>query len=116
MEEAASLGMEPYGVELSEFGAARIAEKFGAGPRLPGPFDQAAFAGVDHDFFDVVTMFDFMEHVRDPSGAGQGLPPAPARRATRYLDPERRSLSRRLMGPRWLHYKVEHLFYFTPGV
>src|SRR4051812_31024213 len=42
MEEAADLGMEPYGVELSEFGAARIAEKFGPDRVFCGPFDQAA--------------------------------------------------------------------------
>jgi 2-polyprenyl-3-methyl-5-hydroxy-6-metoxy-1,4-benzoquinol methylase len=115
MEEAAALGMEPYGVELSEFGASRIAEKFGPDRAFRGPFEQAAFAGIDEDFFDIITMIDFVEHVRAP------MPTlAKAHRLLRpdgqlvILTPDVNSLSRRLMGLRWLHYKVEHLFYFGP--
>ena len=66
MEEAAALGMVPYGAELSEFGATRIAEKFGGNPLFCGPFEQASFVGVDEDFFDIITMIDFIEHVRSP--------------------------------------------------
>ena len=53
MEEAASTGMEPYGVELSKFGAGRIAEKFGADRIFCGPFDQASFAGVDQELCSI---------------------------------------------------------------
>jgi SAM-dependent methyltransferase len=115
MEEAAALGMEPYGVELSEFGADRIARQFGADRAFCGPFDEACFAGIDEDFFDAITMIDFLEHVRDPIATL-----AKAYRLLRpggqlvVLTPNPASLSRRLMGPRWLHYKVEHLFYFSP--
>ena len=115
MEVAAEAGMEPYGVELSEFGAGRIAEKFGPERVFCGPFEQASFEGADRDFFDVITMIDFIEHVRDPAAIL-----AKAHRLLRpggrilMLTPNVASLSRRLMGPRWLHYKVEHLFYFTP--
>ncbi len=115
MEEAAALGMEPYGAELSEFGASRIAEKFGADRVFCGSFEQAAFAGVDEDFFDIITMIDFIEHVRAP------MPTlVKAHRLLRpggqlvILTPNANSLSRRLMGRCWLHYKVEHLFYFGP--
>lgn len=116
MQEAAEAGMEPYGVELSEFGAARIAEQFGSDRAFCGPFERASFAGFDADFFDVVTMIDFIEHVRDPEAAL-----AKAHRLLRpggrivLLTPNAASLSRRLMGLRWLHYKVEHLSYFTPA-
>jgi 2-polyprenyl-3-methyl-5-hydroxy-6-metoxy-1,4-benzoquinol methylase len=114
MEEAQSLGMEPYGVELSEFGAARIADKFGTDHAFCGPFDQAAFAGADQNFFDIITMIDFIEHVRAPIEAlakafwllrpgGQLV----------VLTPNADSLSRKLMGTSWLHYKLEHLFYFN---
>jgi len=115
MEKALDLGMQPYGVELSEFGAERMTRRFGPGRVFCGPFDQAAFEGVDHEFFDIITMIDFIEHVRDPMGTlvkafnllkpgGQLL----------ILTPNAGSLSRRLMGVRWLHYKVEHLSYFSP--
>jgi SAM-dependent methyltransferase len=115
MEEVEALGMEPYGVELSAFGASRIAEKFKADRVFCGPFEGASFAGIDEDFFDIITMIDFIEHVRAPM---QTL--AKAHRLLRpggqlaILTPDAKSLSRRLMGPRWLHYKLEHLFYFTP--
>lgn len=114
MEEAKALGMEPYGIELSEFGAARIAEKFGQSRVFRGPFDDAEFVGVDRDFFDVITMIDFIEHVRDPvatlAKAYTLLRPGGS---LVVLTPNAGSLSRRLMGRRWLHYKIEHLFYFT---
>jgi 2-polyprenyl-3-methyl-5-hydroxy-6-metoxy-1,4-benzoquinol methylase len=115
MEEAAAAGLEPYGVELSEFGANAIAERFGPDRIFQGPFEQAEFARVDRDFFDIITMFDFLEHVRDP-----GAVLAKAFRLLRtggslvILTPDAASLSSRVMGPRWLHYKVEHLSYFTP--
>ena len=115
MEEAAALGMDPYGAELSEFGASRIAEKFGADRAFCGPFEQATFAGIDEDFFDIITMIDFIEHVRAPMSVL-----AKASRLLRpggrlvILTPNADSLSRRLMGLRWLHYKVEHLYYLGP--
>jgi 2-polyprenyl-3-methyl-5-hydroxy-6-metoxy-1,4-benzoquinol methylase len=115
MEEAVALGMDPYGVELSEFGAAQIAAKFGPSRVFCGPFDQVAFAGVDCDFFDVITMIDFIEHVRDPiptlTKAYTLLRPGGL---IVLLTPNAASISRRVMRERWLHYKIEHLYYFTP--
>jgi len=115
MEKARELGMQPYGVELSEFGAEQIARRFGPAHVFCGAFDEAAFEGLDHEFFDIVTMIDFIEHVRDPM---ETLVKAfnlmkPGGRLV-ILTPNAGSLSRRVMGTRWLHYKVEHLFYFSP--
>ena len=31
-----------------------------------GPFEQATFEGIDEEFFDIITMIDFIEHVRAP--------------------------------------------------
>jgi len=115
MEKAQELGMEPYGVELSEFGAEQIARRFGPHRVFCGPFERAGFNGIDREFFDVITMIDFLEHVRDPMGtlakASDLLKPGGQ---LVILTPDAGSLSRRVMGPRWLHYKVEHLFYFSP--
>ncbi len=114
MEEAAAAGLEPYGIELSEFGANAIAGRFGTDRVFQGPFEQAEFAGVNQDFFDVITMIDFLEHVREPaavlSKAFRLLRPGGS---LVILTPDASSWSCRLMGPRWLHYKVEHLSYFT---
>ena len=115
MEKAHELGMEPYGVESSEFAARHCARRFGPDRVFSGSFDEAFFEGVDHDFFEVITMIDFIEHLRDPLAAllkainllkPEGL--------LLILTPDAGSLSRRLMGVRWLHFKTEHLFYFCP--
>jgi SAM-dependent methyltransferase len=115
MEKAEELGMEPYGVELSDFGAEQIARRFGADRVFCGPFERAAFNAIDRDFFEVVTMIDFIEHVRDPMGilakAFDLLKPGGH---LVILTPNAGSLSRRMMGERWLHFKVEHLCYFSP--
>jgi SAM-dependent methyltransferase len=115
MEEAASRGMEPYGVELSEFGAARIADTFGVDHVFCGPFDQAAFAGVGTNFFDIITMIDFIEHVRSPlETLAKALTLLRPSGQIVILTPNTDSWSRRLMGLHWLHYKIEHLYYFCP--
>jgi 2-polyprenyl-3-methyl-5-hydroxy-6-metoxy-1,4-benzoquinol methylase len=116
MEVAAEAGMEPYGVELSEFGAACIAEKFGPERVFCGPFEQASFERTERDFFDVITMIDFIEHVRDPAATlGKAYRLLRPGGRILMLTPNAASLSRKMLGPRWLHYKVEHLFYFTPA-
>ncbi len=81
----------------------------------PTPITQATFGGIDENFFDIITMIDFIEHVRAPMSilvkASRLL--RPGGRLV-ILTPNADSLSRRLMGLRWLHYKVEHLYYFGP--
>lgn len=114
MEEAAAAGLEPFGVELSEFGANAIADRFGRDRVFHGPFEEATFGGVDREAFDIITMIDFLEHVRDPAAmlakAFNLLRPGGT---LVILTPDASSLSCRMMGPRWLHYKLEHLYYFS---
>lgn len=116
MEVAKQAGFEPYGIERSEFGAAQIAKTFGAERVFAGPFEEAAFAGLPDGGFQAVSMFDFVEHVRDPE--------AVLRKAFELLapggqlilsTPRAGSLTHRLMKQRWSHYKVEHLYYFRKG-
>lgn len=111
MGVAEDLGYTPYGVELSEFGAGEIAARFGKDHVHQGHLEAARWAD---GTFDAITMCDFLEHVRDPVGI--------ARRAHALLKPggvlaismpRIGSLTHRLMGLRWTHYKVEHLFYFS---
>jgi ADP-heptose:LPS heptosyltransferase/2-polyprenyl-3-methyl-5-hydroxy-6-metoxy-1,4-benzoquinol methylase len=115
MEAAQELGMEPYGIELTEFGVDRITRRFGPDRVWCGTLDQAACDGLDSEPFDIITMIDFLEHVRDPVGtlARAYHLLTPGGRLV-ILTPDVDSLSRRVMGARWLHYKVEHLSYFSP--
>lgn len=114
LEVARDLGYEPYGLELSEFGAREIAAKFGDDRVFCGELPHATFAGARPGDFGAITMCDYIEHVRDPRRtlalarewlAGGG--------ALAITTPDAGSPSRRVLGTGWTHYKIEHLFYFN---
>jgi SAM-dependent methyltransferase len=111
MNAAAERGWEPYGIELTPGEA--IGRRFGPERVFSGPFEQAAFPGLGGEAFDAVFMCDFIEHVRDPGAvlakACGWLRPGGSLVLT---TPDGESLSRRLLGSAWPHFKVEHLFYF----
>jgi 2-polyprenyl-3-methyl-5-hydroxy-6-metoxy-1,4-benzoquinol methylase len=114
LDVAGDLGYDPYGLELSEFGAGEIARKLGTDHVFCGELQNATFATVAPGDFDVITMCDYIEHVRDPRqtlalarkwlGTGGTLA---------ITTPDAGSPSRRVLGTGWTHYKIEHLFYFN---
>jgi 2-polyprenyl-3-methyl-5-hydroxy-6-metoxy-1,4-benzoquinol methylase len=114
LEGARARGYEPYGLELSEFGAGEIARKFGADRVFCGELQDAAFPSARPGDFGAITMCDYIEHVRDPR---QTL--ALARKlvadggALAITTPDAGSPSRRVLRTGWTHYKIEHLFYFN---
>jgi 2-polyprenyl-3-methyl-5-hydroxy-6-metoxy-1,4-benzoquinol methylase len=114
LEVAAELGYDPYGLELSAFGAGEIARKLGPDHVFCGELANAAFAGVARGDFQVITMCDYIEHVRDPR---QTLALARAwlgdSGTLALTTPDAGSASRRVLGTGWTHYKIEHLFYFN---
>lgn len=111
MAEAEALGYAPYGLELSEFGAKKIAERFGEDRAFQGELENAPFA---RGFFDVITMCDYLEHVREPERVLAKARDLLATRGQIALSvPHVGSLSQRTMGMRWTNYKTEHLFYFS---
>ena len=112
LEVAQPMGYSPYGLELSEFGANAIAEKFGKDHVYCGELQNAAWAGVDK--FDAITMCDYIEHVRDPRHTlelARGLLGANGTLA--ITTPDAGSPSRLVLRTGWTHYKIEHLFYFN---
>jgi len=115
MEAARDYQCEAYGIELAADAAQEIAKNFGATRVFSGPFEQATFPDAGSGSFDAICMCDFLEHVRDPrqvlAKAADLLKPGG------WLvisTPDSASWSCRLMGQSWLHYKVEHLYYFSP--
>jgi 2-polyprenyl-3-methyl-5-hydroxy-6-metoxy-1,4-benzoquinol methylase len=116
METASALGLEPYGVEISEVGASAIAAKFGAKRLFAGSWDQSSFPEAEPQGFDLVCMCDFIEHVPDPRGALHKAFSVliPGGRLL-LTTPDANSWSRRIMGKEWFHMLEEHLFYFTPA-
>jgi len=110
LDVAQEEGAEPYGVELSAFGAAETQKK-GIGV-FQG---ELAAAPLEHESFDLVTLWDVIEHVRDP------LPML--LRCHRLLKsggilalttPDASSQLARLLGSYWLGFRSvgEHLYFF----
>jgi len=114
LEVAAELGYTPYGLELSEFGANEIASKFGADHVFRGELEDVRFPDAGPGEFAVITMCDYIEHVRDPrhvlSLARTLLAPGGQLAIT---TPDAGSVSHRVLGAGWTHYKIEHLHYFN---
>ncbi len=117
MEAAEDLGLEPYGIEINEYGAKEIAGRFGEDRVFCGEAEEAQFEHA-HEAkgggFEIASMTDYIEHVRRPEGvlrkAHELLAPGGILVLT---TPDTGSLSRRVMGRNWLHYKTEHLYYFS---
>lgn len=114
MEAIAAAGFEPFGVELSDYGATEIATRFGPASVFHGQLQAARFPQLPDPPFAAVVMYDFLEHVRDPRGV--------LLHAATLLSPGGRllvctpctgTLTHRAMGSGWSHYKVEHLHYFN---
>jgi SAM-dependent methyltransferase len=114
LEVAKDLGYVPYGLELSDFGASEIARKFGQGHVFRGELEDVRFPDAGPGDFAAITMCDYIEHVRDPRHvlalARELLEPGGRLAIT---TPDAGSMSHRLLGPGWTHYKIEHLHYFN---
>ena len=63
LEEAKKLGFEPYGVELSEYSSSIAKKKLAENRIFNGTLEDARF---EENFFDIITMCDFLEHSQNP--------------------------------------------------
>jgi 2-polyprenyl-3-methyl-5-hydroxy-6-metoxy-1,4-benzoquinol methylase len=108
-------GLDAYAVELSDYGAEQCRAIVGADHVFRGELTESTFAANLEDRYDIITMIDVIEHVRDPRAtlrwANSHLSPGGT---LVIVTPKAGSLSHWLMGKRWAHYKVEHLWYFAP--
>jgi 2-polyprenyl-3-methyl-5-hydroxy-6-metoxy-1,4-benzoquinol methylase len=105
-------GFEPYGVEVSPTIASHATERLGFDTVHVGTLESAPFSD---GFFDLITMWDVVEHVPDPR--------ALLERAHALLRPggllvletqDIDSAFARLLGRRWHHFKhPEHIYHFT---
>jgi 2-polyprenyl-3-methyl-5-hydroxy-6-metoxy-1,4-benzoquinol methylase len=114
-ELARAKGLDAYAIELSSFGAEACRALLGADHVYEGEVERAWFSANPENRFDIITMIDFIEHVRHPRAVLQWAATRLKPRGSLLLvTPCVGSLSHRLMGQRWTHYKIEHLWYFTP--
>lgn len=111
LEVAAERGWEPYAVELNPYSAGVLREKFGSEHvfegELTGYCEQA-------DFFDIITMTDVLEHVVDIQATLQSTAGLLKEGGILCVTtPRIDCFSRALLGRQWLHFKEEHIQYFS---
>lgn len=114
LELAEVRGFDPYAIEISPVGAKACRNIIGTDHVYEGDIRDAEFPGIPENRFNVITMFDFIEHVRDPRAvlhwasshlhSGGNL---------LVVTPRAGCLSHRLMRKWWVHYHIEHLWYFS---
>ncbi|HJH55529.1 MAG TPA: class I SAM-dependent methyltransferase [Brachyspira hyodysenteriae] len=112
LEEAKLLGFDVYGLEISEYASNIAKKRIGSDRIYNGTLETSNF---NKNFFNVITMIDVIEHVRNPietlkyvknilnSTGGYIL----------ITTPNTYSFTNKIMGSKWTHYNSEHLFYFN---
>lgn len=108
---ARRLGWRTFGTDISVYAATRAYRQ-----------GELAFLSdvsrpcVRANFFDLICLYDVIEHLPDPVIALRRLRPLLKPDGLLHIStPDVESLSARLMGPLWYHYKpTEHIWYFSP--
>jgi SAM-dependent methyltransferase len=111
--EAQSRGYRVHGIEFSADAARTANRKLGSDAVRVGTTSIVEFP---EKSFDVCIMADVIEHVRDPRRFLGEVGRMLDRGATIYIaTPNVGSVTARLLRRYWMEFKLEHLFYFTPG-
>ena len=113
LEAACKRGWEAYGVELSKFASEYARRKVGVD----------VFCGMLEEFesepesFDVITMWDYIEHCPDPLGEiGLASRLLKAGGLLVLTTPNIASLPSRIWRSRWMGFKQdEHIYFFSPA-
>ena len=109
LEVAKEFGWEPYAVEISPFGADMCRKIVGEKNVFQGDMIETNFSG-----FQLITMFDFIEHTKDPLATLKKTREVILDEGYLIITtPRVDGLLRKIMGKYWFHYKLEHLWYFS---
>ncbi len=103
---------KPFGVEYSDFAAEQARKKY----------DLPVTAGTIHDvdypdgYFDCITMWDLIEHVKDPrSELEKAYALLKEGGLLAVMTPNAESIISKIWGTRWLLWnRTDHLFFFGP--
>jgi len=111
MQVAQEKGFDVYGAEISPYGIKRCQELFGKDKIITSSLSKDHFPP---DYFDVITLADVIEHLSEPAVFWDiiynVLKP---NGILMIVTPDTSSLFKKLMGMRWLHYKEEHIYYYS---
>ncbi len=109
LDAAKMRGWETHGVELSDY------QRMGAGKNHPVCGQELKNCGYADNAFDVLTMFDVVEHLAKPSDfikdAYRVIKPGGYFIA---CTPNIASIQSKLSGKYWLNFARMHFYYFTP--
>jgi 2-polyprenyl-3-methyl-5-hydroxy-6-metoxy-1,4-benzoquinol methylase len=110
LEAAKKRGIEPYGIELSQYSSDICKKKFGEQRIFCGTLEESSFPPAS---FDLISMFDLIEHVRVPAATlGKAAELLNENGLIIITTPHNKSISNKVMGRKWTHYKKEHFYYF----
>src|SRR5215472_1849113 len=113
VDYARGIGLDAFAIEFSDYGAEECRKITGSGHVFQGEVEQSRFDANPDDCYEIVTMIDFIEHVRNPRSVLQW--------AAAHLTPNGNLLivtpglggvSHLLFGRHWPNYYPEHLWYF----
>jgi SAM-dependent methyltransferase len=111
LEVARRDGWDAWGVEPSRWMSDLARRAAGADRVFTTTLEDAPLGG---RLFDVVTMWDVLEHVRDPAAMIRAARERLAPSGVLLLNvPARDTVVARALGPRWPLLLPEHLFYFS---
>jgi 2-polyprenyl-3-methyl-5-hydroxy-6-metoxy-1,4-benzoquinol methylase len=115
LEIVKDLECDPYGIDISTYAADCCVQKFGNEHVFLGNLENAVFRIGDINFFDLIFMSDYIEHVENPKTVIEKAYSLlkPDGKLIIYT-PNTNSLLKKVLGSKWPHYKMEHLFYFSP--
>ena len=109
IEVAKSAGYDSQGIEISP--AADVAVKLGYKVEK-STLEDAAFP---EETFNLITAVDVLEHIPEPRKWLQECKRILKKGGVLLLvTPDCSSLTARVLRDRWPHYKVEHLYYYSP--
>jgi len=110
LEIAQERGWEAWGIEPSRWATEQAQRR---GLRVTASILEEA--GFTDEFFDVVTMWDVIEHLTDPTNELQEVNRVLKKGGLICIHTMNiESLFARLMGPRWPWLMEMHLYYFSP--
>jgi SAM-dependent methyltransferase len=115
LETAEQLGYEVYGVEIGNASVDVLRNKFGFEHVFHGWFDQMEIECCGGaEFFDLVTMVDVLEHVRNPNNTLNQISKVLKKGGlvACYI-PNTSSWAAKILGSRWEFYCTPHLFAFS---
>ena len=111
LETAKRRGYEVFGVEISEYAVRHMTESIGSQVFM-GELKEARFSD---GFFDIITMWDILEHLQDPVQVMREANRILRRDGIIVIETVNTScLNAKLLGARWpLYAPPYHIFYFS---